>query len=106
MGELCFHEKSKPKLPWKPPDKTLSNVYKFVTLLHTAVNLFFCLISLYGNATLQDVDERCIGGCVAKSVCTETEELKFFNTINLQDRDVPIYKVCHPEIRACLTIAF
>ena len=42
---------------------------------------------------MSDISDDCIGGCVAKSVCTETEELTFFNTVSIEHRNIPIYKV-------------
>ena len=42
---------------------------------------------------MKDVDDQCIGGCVAKSVTGEEEELKFFNTVSLADRDTKIAEV-------------
>ena len=49
----------------------------------------------FGNARLKHVDNRCIGGCVAKSVGEEEEELKFFNTVSIADRELSIVQVQH-----------
>ena len=53
---------------------------------------------MYGDSRLKDVDDVCIGGCVAKLVCTESEQLKFFNTVSLADRDLKIAEVCFNKL--------
>ena len=62
---------------------------------------------------MKDVDDTCIGGCVAKRVTSTdtgtgtgqgTEELKFFNTVCLRSRDITIkdvrMKIMHIYIHA------
>ena len=48
---------------------------------------------MYGDACLGDIDDDCIVGCVAKTVSTENEHLKFFNTVNPSDKDLKISEV-------------
>ena len=51
------------------------------------------IYSYFGESRLKDVDSKCIGGCVAKSVGEKEEKLHFFNTASIKYMDVPIYKV-------------
>ena len=53
-------------------------------------------LSYFGESRLKDVDSKCIGGCVAKSVGEKEEKLHFFNTASIKYMDVPIYKVIRP----------
>ena len=60
--------------------------------------LSLLLYRQYGDARLGDVDDDCILGCVAKTVCAENEQLKFFNTVNLSDQDLKITEVGHLKL--------
>ena len=40
-----------------------------------------------------DIDEQCVGGCVAKQVDDQFGPLRLFHTKSEADKDIPIYQV-------------
>ena len=96
---------------WKRPVIFLSSFFFLVqkcpvynqfinpaTLTLQSKILSLLLYRQYGDARLGDVDDDCILGCVAKTVCAENEQLIFFNTVNLSDQDLKITEVGHLKL--------
>lgn len=80
---------------WSPTELTVSAILRSYNFYgpYPQTHLKRVLERVYEDTCLKDIDDDCIAGCVAKSVCTQEEELKFFNTVSLADRNLKISEV-------------
>ena len=51
------------------------------------------MFSVYADSCMGDIDEQCVGGCVAKQVDDQFGPLRLFHTKSEADKDIPIYQV-------------